>query len=95
MSSQPLSETLNVMRLAHARSPLKQVVFATDFFTYNAMLRSPADAIAEDFNVATPWEPALATAILYSSIKTVVRQMTYDPNAAGDIWTSRGFVRGI
>lgn len=90
MSSQPLSETLHVMRMAHARHPLKQVVFATDFFTYNVTLRPPADAMTEDFTFATQWDPALATAIFFSSIRTVARQMTYDPNAAGDIWTSQG-----
>ncbi len=90
MGGQPLRETLALINKASELGRVHAIVFGTDFFTANAALNPPSDAVDSLFAFDEFWKPAFAMDTLLASIKTIAAQHTYDPESAGDIWTRDG-----
>ena len=90
ISSQPLEESRRLLEWAGTQVALRQVVFATDFFTTNALREPPADYTDGNFERYNSLRLLTSIDTLQASIRTVKGQSLSGMLERGHLWGSDG-----
>lgn len=90
MSAQPLQESRRLLEWAGTQMPLRQVIFATDFRSTNALLKPPADYKDDNFKPHNRLRLLTSIDTLQASIRTVTGQSLSGMLERGHLWGSDG-----